>query len=384
MHTIIIASVVGAIFGSLQALPASWMSLDLYLLLELCVAFTTAGVLGCCYVFNSEWVPARYRVYLNAIASVANSLHPAGIGLIAWYFNDSFYLYKLALSLPGILMLLAYLPIRESPQWLLSKHKYTETIDCITTAGKINRRPPQKKLIEQIQAESLYYDFARTTTTAQEPSTGKQSDQVTMRSVLRQRSLAFRLFITSLVWVFAEFAYYGIIMGSRNVHSNMYISFVFIGLAEIPGTFLAAVLLDRIGRRKTIAANLLVCGLMLIVSTQMTEQVLQMIMFFIGRAAMKAALLGVGTYTTELWPTATRNTLFSICALSGRFGGIFASSVLLTECSVYLPVILTGSATIWASVLLFTFLPETLHCTKLPDTVDEAVAIGKRIERAST
>lgn len=376
---------VGAIFGSLQALPASIMSYELYVILELCVAFTTAGVLGCCYVFNSEWVPARYRVYLNSIASIANSLHPAGIGLIAWYFEDSFYLYKLMLALPGFFMLIFYAVIRESPQWLLAKHKYAKTIDCITFAGKINGRPPHKKTIQQIQAESLYNEFAQTTSAAaQEPSKRNQSNQVTVGAVLKQKSLAFRLCIISLVWIFSEYAYFGIIMGSRNVYDNKYVSFVFIGTAEIPGTLLGTVLLNRIGRRRTIGANLLVCGLLLIISTHMTVQLHQLIMFFVGRTAIKAALLGLGTYTTELWPTATRNTLFSMCALCGRFGGIFASlSVLLIKYYVYFPVILTGSATICASILLMAFLPETLHCARLPDTVDEALAIGKSVEAKS-
>lgn len=39
-------------------------------------------------------------------------------------------------------------------------------------------------------------------------------------------------------------------------------------------------------------------------------------------------------------------------------------------------MILYGSAALFGTVLLFAFLPETANC-KLPDTIEEAVAIGK-------
>lgn len=374
------------------------MTFELYLVLELFTAFCTAGVLGACYVFNSEWVSAGYRVHLNSISSILNALHVVGIGLAGWYYEDSFYEYKMALAVPGFFMLASYVAVRESPQWLLAKNKHGQAINSIVTAGKINGRPPSDKVIEQIQGESLHFmnkrlldelradSLYKSTVGATGPTTEaspeKDSDEVTMRNVLARKSLALRLFVMSLVWFFSVYAYYGIAIASRNVHDNKYISFVIIGLAEIPGTLLCTVLMNRFGRRMTIGANLLVCGAMLILTTQTTAQSYLMVMYFIGRSTIKTAVLGLSTYTTELWPTATRNTLFSISGLCGRLGGIFASlAVLLDKYFVYLPAILNGSVTIAASILLFAFLPETLNCGKLPDTVDEASAIGKRVKK---
>lgn len=383
LHTVVAGSVIGAVFGCLQALPASMMTFELYLILELCTAISTAGVLGACYVFNSEWVTARYRVHLNSIASVLNSLHVVGIGLAGWYYEDSFYDYKMALAAPAFFMAISYVSVKESPQWLLAKRKYKQAIESVIRAGRINGRPPHEKIIDQIQAESLYNDFSQTNfgSTKDVPKI-KHRNEVTVRSVLSQKTLAFRLFIMSLVWFFAVYAYYGIAIASRNVHDNKYISFVLIGLAEIPGTFLVTILMDRIGRRMTIGATLLVCGASLMMSTQTTVQAYQIVMYFTGRMTNKAAVLGLSTYTTEIWPTAARNTLFSISGLCGRLGGIFATlAVLLDKYYTYLPIILNGSVTIAASILLFAFLPETLHCGKLPDTVDEALAIGKNVDK---
>lgn len=63
--------------------------------------------------------------------------------------------------------------------------------------------------------------------------------------------------------------------------------------------------------------------------------------------------------------------------MAARFGTMLASiSVLSNKFYAHLPVILYGSAALFGSVLLFAFLPETANC-KLPDTIEEAVAIGK-------
>lgn len=361
------------------------MSYEFYLILELLGSFASAGVLGATYVFNTEWTTVTYRVYLNSLASYMNGLHVLVIGVAAWYYESNFVAYKLVLAAPGFFMLIFYFVLRESPQWLLTRHKYTQAIDSISNAGKINRRTPHKKTIEQIHSESLYNDFMKTNGINRETTNGDSgSDQVTMINILGQKVLLFRLIILSLVWFFAVYAYYGIVLGSQHVHHNKYISYVLIGLAEVPGTLFGKLILDRIGRRKTIALTLLMCGAMLLLSAQMSahQRTHQLVMYFIGRSAIKASLLGLSTYTTELWPTAVRNTIFSICGLCGRLGGIFASLAVLIKCYANLPALLSGSVTIVGSIVLFVFLPETLNCDKLPDTIDDSLAIGTTTKKA--
>lgn len=363
------------------------MSYEFYVFLELLGSFASAGVLGATYVFNTEWTTVKYRVYLNSIASYMNGLHVVVIGVAAWYYENNFFAYKMVLAAPGLFMVLFYFVLRESPQWLLTRHKYAQAIDSISNAGKINGRAPHDKTIDQIHSESLYNDFLKTSGINREMSNGNPgSDQVTMTNILGKKVLLFRLIILSLVWFFAVYAYYGIVLGSQHIHHNKYISYVLIGLAEIPGTLFAKLILDRIGRRKTIALTLLMCGAMLLLSTQMSahQRIHQLVMYFIGRSAIKASLLGLSTYTTELWPTAVRNTIFSICGLCGRLGGIFASLAILIKYNASLPAILSGSVTIAGSIVLFVFLPETLNCNKLPDTIEDSLDIGTATEKAKS
>lgn len=389
LNAIIWCSVLGGVFGCLQALPASLMTFELYLILELCVSTSTAGVLSSCYVYNLEWVTAKYRVYLNTVTSVIHAMHAMVLGIVAWYLEDNFVAYKIVLAVPGFFLLFAYFGMKESPQWLLSQHKYAKAIECIKIAGKINGRPPHDKTIKQIECEASYHEMIKKANNASNDDCEKVSnndEQVTLVHVLTSKMLAPRMIILCSVWLASVYAYYGIVLGSSSVHSNKYISYALIGTAELPGTLMTTVTLDRFGRRKTIGYASLTCGFMLIISALMTaeQQTYRMIMHFIGRAAIKTTLISLGTYTTELWPTAQRNTIFGICGLCGRLGGILASlAVLLTRYYADLPTLISGTSAIVAAVLLFAFLPETLNSGKLPDTIDEAIAIGRKRNKKS-
>lgn len=351
------------------------MSFELYLTFEFFAAFSTTGIVGTCFVYNMEWITAKYRVILNCIATLTDASSALFIGLAAWYFEANFNAYKLAMAVPGFLVILLFFVLRESPRWLLAQHKYARAIRCISHAAKINGRSLHSKTIEHFrnQPESAFK------ATTQRVSDDQSGEHVTLLKVLQQKALAFRLFILTLVWFFSVFAYYGIVLASKNAHENKYVSYIVVGLAEIPGSLLTIVIMNRMGRRMSIGMPLLVYGLVLIVSTQLPPkyQILQLLFFIIGRASITLELIALFTYTTELWPTSIRNTALNICSMIARIGSILASlSVLLAKYYVHLPTILYGLVGIISSVLLFAFLPETMHCTKLPETIEETIAIG--------
>lgn len=356
------------------------MTFELYMTLEFLVAFSTAGILSTCFVYNMEWVTARYRVYLNCITSFTNAIGAALIGLAAWYFENDFVAFKLILAIPGFAVFLLYFILGESPRWLLARHKYTQAIQSIQHAGRINGRPPQSKTIELIESHALHRSIE---STAQIASNVEQQEPVTIRNMLKSKVLAFRLFILSIVWLFSLFAYYGVILGSVRIHDNKYLSYIIVGLAEFPAGILSILMLDRIGRRMTIGIPLLVYGLALATSTQLAnEQTALLVLFTVSKAAIGTALIALCTYTTELWPTAVRNTAFNICSMAGRVGSIIASlSVLLLQYYVHLPNILYCSVALISAVLLFVFLPETVNCKKLPDTIEESIAIGRKTKK---
>lgn len=348
------------------------------MVLEFLVTFTASGILGTCYVFNMEWTTAKHRIYLNCLASFTNALHPIGLGLAAWYLEDNFVAFKMVMGAPGFFLVLFYLYLREPPQWLLARRNYSRAIKSIKHAGKINRHPPSTKFLEQIQSQSI-----DSTDKLNNLPNDNQSGRITMLSIVKEKILAMRLVVLSIVWFCTMFAYYGILLSSTNVHENKYTSYMLIGIAEVPGAVIGIFTLDRFGRRLTIGVSLLVYGSMLILASQLPahQQIARLILFFLSRTALKTSFLGMSTFTTEMWPTTVRTTAFNICALFGRMGGIIATlTVLLATYYAVLPVLLYGSSTILAAILLFAFLPETKYLKKLPDSIEETINIGRNIK----
>lgn len=267
-------------------------------------------------------------------------------------------------------MIALHFILGESPQWLLAQKKYDQAIKSISKAASINGKSLHADTIQRIEQLSTLNELADE----------EKSIKWLLVNLLRQKTLALRLLITSLVWMFIYFAYYGIIVISTTVHSNKYLSFALIALADFPGTVINDLLLNRIGRRLTVGVSTIVYSVVLAASTQLPrdQETLQLILFVVAKAAIYAAFSGFSTHSTEFWPTSIRNTSFNICSMAGRLGSILASmAVLLGHYYVNLPVLLNAAGGIVGAVLLFAYLPETMHLEKLPDTMEEALDIGK-------
>lgn len=355
------------------------MSFELYLAFEFLASLLSTGMIGAGYVYLMEWTTGKYRVRLITMALVMEILLPYSIiSWAAWYYADNFVAYRLVSAVPGFLMLALHFLLGESPQWLLAQNKSSEALKSLSKAAKINRRPVHADTVDRIERLSAL--------SAKGVSVGEQATTVSIVDVLRHKTLTLRLLITSLVFLCIFFAYYGIFLGSTRAHNNKYFSFALIGFADIPGTIINELLLDRIGRRPTVAISLAVYSVLLAASTQLPadQQLFQLILFVAGKAAVMAACAGFNTFAAEFWPTATRNTASNIGIMAGRIGSMLASvAVLLAHYYRHLPIFLNAAAGLLGSVLVFAFLPETLHCTKLPDTIDEAVHIGRARRRTS-
>lgn len=349
----------------------SIMSFELYWAFEFLASLTSTGMVAAGVIYNMEWVTSKYRVRSNNVLMVVQTTSMyTGVSLAAWYFSVNFIAYKLALAIPGFVAIFLYLIFGESPMWLFTQNKFAQAIKSISKAAKFNGKPLQSHLIRKIEDSSTFVSKGS--------ALHEQSIQVTFGDLLKSRILVFRLLVISLVSLIIMFAYFGIILGSVNVHNNKYLSFLIIGLADIPGSIINTFLMDRLGRKITIGAALFIYGMLLFASTQVpADGVYRLTLFFISKISLTCAVIGSHTYSLEFWPTSIRGTAYSISAMNGRLGSIIASvSVLLVKYHEHLPVYLYASAAIFGAFLLFAFLPETLHCDKLPDTIEEALAIG--------
>jgi putative MFS transporter len=132
-----------------------------------------------------------------------------------------------------------------------------------------------------------------------------------------------------ILWFGIVFTYYGIFLyvptlltarGLSEVRSNEF--FFFSTLAQVPGYFSAAWLVERWGRKPTLVTYLLgTAAAALLFGTSETGAIA-----FVALALLSFFNLGawgvVYTYSPELYPTAVRATGAGVAAAVGRLGGI--------------------------------------------------------------
>lgn len=361
---------VGATFGVIQAYSNSF---EMYVALEFLVTLANAGIISTAFIFNAEWVTSKYRVPLASINGIGNALGCTVIGFAAMFYENNFRAFKLAMAIPSFGVLICYFVLSESPRWLLAREKYKRAIRSIRFAAKINGKSLSDKTAETIESKSI-----RGVNAAK--NCVESCNQTTFINVLRQKRLAWRFIVLSFVWLFSLFSYYGVILGSTQLHENKYMSFIIVAMAEIPGVLLTFIILDRLGRRFTVGGTLFTCGISIVISSFLPKDqwIWQLALFVIAKASLATTCLSLYIYTSELWPTTVRNITMNICSMIGRSGSVLASlTVLLIDDFPYLPSLLYGVTATSAAILVYLFLPETLN-KKLPDTIDEAIAIGNR------
>ena len=144
--------------------------------------------------------------------------------------------------------------------------------------------------------------------------------------------------------------------------------------------------MDCWGRRPILSFCQLVSGFACIGAGLLQEQValqaLQTILSLIGKFCAAACFAIVYVYTAELFPTVIRNTSIGACSAVARFGGIAA--ILIGQLAPYwapAPMLIMGCVAIAAGSLAL-LLPETVG-NKLPETMNEAINIGKDSKRGT-
>uniref|UniRef100_A0A8C2T6I7 SV2 related protein n=1 Tax=Coturnix japonica TaxID=93934 RepID=A0A8C2T6I7_COTJA len=129
-------------------------------------------------------------------------------------------------------------------------------------------------------------------------------------------------------------------------------------LSEFPGVLVTLWIIDRIGRKKTMALSFFVfsfCSLLLFLCVG--RNVLT-VLLFIARAFISGGFQAAYVYTPEVYPTATRALGLGTCSGMARVGALitpFIAQVML-ESSVYLTLAVYSGCCLLAAVASF-FLP---------------------------
>lgn len=298
-----------SIASAFCALSWNYQSL---LVFHFLVGFGLGGELPVAATLVSEYAPSRVRGRFIVLLESFWGLGWIAAACIAYFFIP-LYGWRMAFligALPALYVCLIRMHMPESVRYLLAHGRIGEARQIVVSLERQLHVPVAPFVSE------------------------KETVPVVAKASFRElwkKPFASRTIMLWLVWFGINFSYYGIFMwlpslvfqqGFTVVKTFEYV--LIMTLAQLPGYYCAAWLVDKIGRKYTLSAFLLFSGVA---------------SYFFGHASTAAALMMWGsvmsffnlgawgvlyTYTPEQYPTAIRALGSGWAAGFGRFGGMAA------------------------------------------------------------
>ncbi len=298
-----------SIASAFCALSWNYQSL---LVFRFLVGFGLGGELPVAVTLVSEYAPSRVRGRFIVLLESFWGLGWIAAACIAYFFIP-LYGWRMAFligALPALYVCLIRMHMPESVRYLLAHGRVGEARKIVVSLERQLHVPVAPFVSE------------------------KETVPVVAKASFRElwkKPFASRTIMLWMVWFGINFSYYGIFMwlpslvfqqGFTVVKTFEYV--LIMTLAQLPGYYCAAWLVDKIGRKYTLSAFLLFSGVA---------------SYFFGHASTAAALMMWGsvmsffnlgawgvlyTYTPEQYPTAIRALGSGWAAGIGRFGGMAA------------------------------------------------------------
>lgn len=218
--------------------------------------------------------------------------------------------------MPGFLIITYFWIAPESIRWLLNKRKITEVKRVVKRAARINNIPFDDHLVTQIiGSENDGSDESR------------PIEKEPLSKIFKSKLFVTRFVICCFCWASNAFVSYGISLTSVSLAGDKYINFIVVALAGTPAVVVGYLMLEHLGRRKTLCSALIIGGAAIILSKLMgtgAPEIIPLLLYFVGKCFIVVSFSGLYLFTSELWPTSARQTMMSLCSSAGRIGSMCA------------------------------------------------------------
>ncbi|CAK1555077.1 unnamed protein product [Leptosia nina] len=343
-----------------------------FLISEVAEATFGSGAFSCAYILLMEVIGPKYRVAAGATMNTCFSIGQITMGLLAWAVPDWRKL-TLTLYIPQFITIFYYWTMFESIRWYMSKGRYEDAEVTLKRVAQINGRQLSDKSIE-----SLKLSAERAAQQALIDKELKKKEPWLIVLLFRHKRVLLRVCVSPVWWIATTFIYYGMSINAVNMSGNRYVNYIAVAAAEIPGYWTAVLLMSIVGRRPVLSGAFWVCAACQIAYIFIPRDLysVSLAVYLVGKYSIAMVMTTIYVYTTELYPTKYRHTLFAFASMMGRIGSIVAPLTPAFGAAVWdeLPFVLFASFALLSGILVLV-TPETLG-SKLPDSMEDAYNIG--------
>ncbi|KAJ9576876.1 hypothetical protein L9F63_006547, partial [Diploptera punctata] len=310
-----------------------------------------------------ELVGPKGRVFAGTIISVFYTVGEVILGGVAMWLQN-WRLILRTVYIPALFCILHYWLASESVRWLLTKGRNKEASEILLKAAKTNEVILPQHMIKKIRHSGANkHQYVK-----EEIEKGKKG---TFLQILASKILLKRLINSAFCWFTITFVFFGLSLNSVSVGGNKYTNFIMVALIELPAYVIFYICMDRIGRKKTLCASLILSGIscMAFAFLPTDMNIVQLILFLMGKFGITISFAVVFVFTAELFPTELRHSMLATCSMLGRIGSVIAPQTPLLE--IYfksLPLLLFGTMSLLTTMDLDEILDELQHFGKFQTT----------------
>lgn len=357
----VFAGTMGAVLGLTKSFANSFW---LYIVLEGLEA-TIGDALSPMFMLSIEIVEKKRTVLFQMILLNCYTCGLIVMPFIAWavpYWRN----FLRVIYAPTLLILSYSFFLDESIRWLYSKGQKERAVQLIQKIAKRNSVEIDRMMLDKLD----YVD---------EETKSGVSDRKLLMKTFKSRIMMQRFLICMVWWFTITLINYGMMISAVHIAGNKYINFSLLMLMDIPANVFYWLALSKYKRKIPLLASFLVGGVFCISQPFVPKGYawLGLALFMAFEMLATFSYNIVYMYTSELFPTYTRNSMHAICSAVGRVGSLVAPQTpLLMSYWAGLPTFLFGVTSIFSGSLTL-LMPETAR-TELPDTVAEAEQIGRK------
>lgn len=273
--------------------------------------------------------------------------------------------------------------VPESPRYLFVSKRFDEADAVLKRIVSWNRKSPLVGKLSrdddfnvETPALRLVSDDATSPDVALPPVTAPKSQKANFFLMFNRKFLRVSLTLLT-IWFLMAFCYYGVVVltpeyfkSHSDAKDEPYLAVFITSAAELPGIILAAVAINRFGRKKTQISMFAVCGLFMMLLMIPAQVWLLTIFAVVCRMCIMGAFGTTYVFTPEVFPTIIRSTGLGTCASSSRIGALITPFVATAvKASSWIPLLIYGIGCILAAIVTV-FVPVETANKHLVDDVE--------------